>query len=371
MPCLAKLWKAKAAPASLVIADVSHAVVKLALPTLFFAPQAPACWLSPPLLCTLSCWLWRSMATCHSSCWTRQVRGLQQHCGCLGLLADLAGHWKPCTFGCTRRRCARWKLINTMMCPLSCVCVQLGVVHEWLGRPEKMQFQLVEATAARCASTAEREQVPAAGREASTRRWKHLLKSSTAAATSWIVGGQPAQLLSSYKISPTLFWSPPPAPFCRLLYWAVASGLPATAGLLLSVLQSQSGGSAAAAAGVLQRALQPEAAAGAVSGALARMDGLAQLHLSIQATSAAAMQRAAEVRQQRVWCAMSAARSLMLLCNCVEQLVYRQPYPSSPTFLPCFPLTCPAAGGHRRLVAAAPRSSVGLCRHAARCAGLG
>lgn len=27
--------------------------------------------------------------------------------------------------------------------------LQLGVVHEWLGRPEKMQYQLVEATAAR------------------------------------------------------------------------------------------------------------------------------------------------------------------------------------------------------------------------------
>lgn len=66
------------------------------------------------------------------------------------------------------------------------------------------------------------------------------------------------------------------------------------------MLQSQSGGSAAAAAGVLQRALQPGAADGAVAGALSRMDGLAQLHLSIQATSAAAMQRAAEVRQSRV-----------------------------------------------------------------------
>ena len=31
-------------------------------------------------------------------------------------------------------------------------CLQLGIVHEWLGRPEKMQYQVVEATAARSAS---------------------------------------------------------------------------------------------------------------------------------------------------------------------------------------------------------------------------
>ena len=83
---------------------------------------------------------------------------------------------------------------------------------------------------------------------------------------------------------------------CRLLFWAVGTGLPATAGLLLSVLQSQAGTSSAAAAAVLQHALQPEAAGAAAAAALAGMDSLSQLHLSMQASSAAAMQRAAEVR---------------------------------------------------------------------------
>lgn len=76
----------------------------------------------------------------------------------------------------------------------------------------------------------------------------------------------------------------PALPSCRLLFWATARGLPATAGLLLSVLQAQGGSSAAAAAGVLQGALPP-----------GQLDSLAQLHLSAQLTSAAAMQRAAEV----------------------------------------------------------------------------
>lgn len=34
-------------------------------------------------------------------------------------------------------------------CSPSVPKLQLGVVHEWLGRPEKMQYQLVESTAAR------------------------------------------------------------------------------------------------------------------------------------------------------------------------------------------------------------------------------
>jgi hypothetical protein len=37
-------------------------------------------------------------------------------------------------------------------CPPACPLLQLGIVHEWLGRPEKMQYQVVEATAARSAS---------------------------------------------------------------------------------------------------------------------------------------------------------------------------------------------------------------------------
>ena len=108
---------------------------------------------------------------------------------------------------------------------------QLAVVQEWLGCPDKVDYGLVEATAA------------------------------------------------------------------RLLHWAVAAGLPATAGQLLSVLQAQRGTSSAAAAGVLSRALRQAQPGGAgAAGALAGLDGLAQLHLSVQATSAAAMQRAAEVR---------------------------------------------------------------------------
>ncbi len=80
----------------------------------------------------------------------------------------------------------------------------------------------------------------------------------------------------------------------------MGSGLPATAGLMLSVLQAQAGSSSAAAAAVLKRALHPEAAGSASAEALAGMDGLSQLHLSMQASSAAAMQRAAEVRWQLV-----------------------------------------------------------------------
>ena len=91
---------------------------------------------------------------------------------------------------------------------------------------------------------------------------------------------------------------PSPLPPCRLLFWAVGCGLRATASLLLSVLQAQSGSSAAAAAGVLRRALQGEVGGEAAAGALAGMDGLSQLHLSMQATTAAAMQRAAEVRRR-------------------------------------------------------------------------
>lgn len=81
----------------------------------------------------------------------------------------------------------------------------------------------------------------------------------------------------------------------RLLFWAVSRGLPATAALLLSVLQAQGGSSAAAAASVLQRALQPEVVGSTAAAAVGRLDGLSQLHLSMQATSAAAMQRAAEL----------------------------------------------------------------------------
>lgn len=134
---------------------------------------------------------------------------------------------------------------HALLVPHAAACLpllprmQLGVVHEWVGRPEKMQYQLVEATAA------------------------------------------------------------------RLLYWAVGSGLPATADLLLSVLQAQGGSSSAAAAAVLQRALRHEAAGGAAAAALATMDGLSQLHLSMQATSAAAMQRAAEVSLRAQHCAVN------------------------------------------------------------------
>ncbi|KAI3423834.1 hypothetical protein D9Q98_009670 [Chlorella vulgaris] len=110
------------------------------------------------------------------------------------------------------------------------VLEQLGVVHEWLGRPEKMQYPVVEAVAA------------------------------------------------------------------RLLYWAVGCGLPATSDLLLSVLQAQGGSSSAAAAAVLQRAMDAEAAGGAATAAaLSSMDGLQHLHLSMQATIAAAVQRAGEL----------------------------------------------------------------------------
>lgn len=82
----------------------------------------------------------------------------------------------------------------------------------------------------------------------------------------------------------------------------MGTGLPATASLLLSVLHAEAGSSAAAAAAVLQQALQPESAGAPLAAALAGMDGLSQLHLSMQATSAAAMQRATEVRCGRVLC---------------------------------------------------------------------
>lgn len=178
---------------------------------------------------------------------------------------------------------------------------QLGLVHEWLGQPGKMQYSLVEATAG------------------------------------------------------------------RLLFWAVGAGLPATAGLLLSVLQAPCGTSSAAAAGVLQRALQPSAAGAAAAGALAGMDGLSQLHLSMQATSAAAMQRAAEVRGARL-----VDGGWRWLC-CEVVLGGSPPAPSLST-LPALPLLltpCPTAGLPRRPVAAAPSGSVGLRRHAESGAGLG
>jgi hypothetical protein len=76
----------------------------------------------------------------------------------------------------------------------------------------------------------------------------------------------------------------------------VGCGLPATSDLLLSVLQAQGGSSSAAAAAVLQRAMDAEAAGGAATAAaLSSMDGLQHLHLSMQATIAAAVQRAGEV----------------------------------------------------------------------------
>lgn len=75
----------------------------------------------------------------------------------------------------------------------------------------------------------------------------------------------------------------------------MGSGLPATADLLLSVLQAQGGSSAAAAARVLQSALRPSAPHDGPPTALASLDSLSQLHLTAQATAAAAMQRAAEV----------------------------------------------------------------------------
>lgn len=117
--------------------------------------------------------------------------------------------------------------------------------------------------------------------------------------------------------------NPSLSPPCRLLFWAVGSGLVATAGLLMSVLQAQSGSSSAAAAGILQRAL--EAAGGhAAAGALSRLDGLAQLHLSMQAASAAALQRAAEVR------ALLGSTPACVACACRLALHPQPEFPADP-----------------------------------------
>ena len=94
---------------------------------------------------------------------------------------------------------------------------QLGLVMEWVGCPEKVEYGHVERTAA------------------------------------------------------------------RLLHWAAGVGLPATAAVLLGVLQSQAGSSAAAAEAAIRRVLP------------GGVDPLSLLQLSDSAVSAAALHRAARL----------------------------------------------------------------------------
>lgn len=71
---------------------------------------------------------------------------------------------------------------------------------------------------------------------------------------------------------------------CRLLHWAVGAGLPATAAMLLKVVQSDAGSCTAAAGAALRRALSPGG-----------VDPLRLLQLSDQACSAAALHTAARL----------------------------------------------------------------------------